>query len=270
MHYLNHTCELLTGGHYTGNRTWSKPQTDIDKCFKIYQMEKGSATIESDCGTYVLREGGTYLINGFRICRQSCEETFSTRWLHFLPNDLLLFRSLQALPCVVPLPAGTYSLAEPWPIEELQGDCLPHLPYPLVALHYQNLLGSIIVDVLSRQEYGLATPNPDMERIAPALQHITGHYRENIYTDELARLCCLSQQHFHRVFKQCMKITPANYQLLLRMNASLQLLGAGKLSVKEIADELGFTDTAHFCNSFKQHYGLTPLNYRKQTKENIF
>lgn len=64
-------------------------------------------------------------------------------------------------------------------------------------------------------------------------------------------------------------MTPANYLTLLRMNAALQLLADKEVSIKNIASELGFADDAHFCRTFKKHYGIAPGEYQKK-KGGIF
>jgi AraC-like DNA-binding protein len=35
-------------------------------------------------------------------------------------------------------------------------------------------------------------------------------------------------------------------------------------SIADIADKLGFTDSAHFCNAFKKVTGYSPLQYKYQ------
>lgn len=45
------------------------------------------------------------------------------------------------------------------------------------------------------------------------------------------------------------------------------LLRNSSISIKEIAYQLGFTESAHFSNYFKKHTDLTPVLYRKQHGE---
>lgn len=51
--------------------------------------------------------------------------------------------------------------------------------------------------------------------------------------------------------------------MLLRMNSALQLLTDKEQTIKDIAFELGFTDNAHFCKTFKKFYGVTPGEYQR-------
>ena len=45
MLYLNQTYEFLTGGYYSGNTQWNKKHSEIDNCFKLYQLTQGEAFI---------------------------------------------------------------------------------------------------------------------------------------------------------------------------------------------------------------------------------
>ena len=79
----------------------------------------------------------------------------------------------------------------------------------------------------------------------------------------LPRTYATVPNYFHKIFKQTFKVTPTNYIILLRMNSALQLLKDNGVTIKEIAFELGFTDNAHFCKTFKKYYGITPGEYQR-------
>ena len=93
------------------------------------------------------------------------------------------------------------------------------------------------------------------------------YYKEPIKLEQLANQCCMSPNYFHKIFRNTLNMTPANYLTLLRMNAALQLLTDEQQTIKNIAYELGFTDDAHFCRSFKKYYGIPPGEYQKRRKD---
>ena len=39
----------------------------------------------------------------------------------------------------------------------------------------------------------------------------------------------------------------------------------GHMSVTEIAVDVGFSTTSHYCESFRNHYGITPKQYKKES-----
>ncbi|MEI2986398.1 MAG: AraC family transcriptional regulator [Alistipes inops] len=49
-----------------------------------------------------------------------------------------------------------------------------------------------------------------------------------------------------------------------RIRAAAEMLCNSRMSVKEIAYRLGYTDSCHLVRSFKHHYGTTPASYRSR------
>lgn len=270
MIYLNHTYELLTGGYYSGNSSWNKKRTEIDNCFKLYQLTKGEAVISNENGEeFIIKEGHFYFINGSKLQQQSCKESFATYWLHFIPKDLVIYQMLTSLPLVVEIPAENIRMQEYIPALDklfLHND-LSQITYSIELLRLQSLLQNIVLEVLTRHPVEHTLPSVDMKRIEPAIKYINRYYKENVPLAVLAKQCCMSANYFHKLFKQALNITPANYQMLLRMNTALEMLSNKKMAVKNIAYELGFSDDAHFNKCFKLHYGITPGEYQKKGHE---
>lgn len=50
---------------------------------------------------------------------------------------------------------------------------------------------------------------------------------------------------------------------MLRLKKSLLLLVNPELSISDVADRVGFSDSNYFYRQFKRHYGLPPQKYRK-------
>ena len=59
-------------------------------------------------------------------------------------------------------------------------------------------------------------------------------------------------------------MTPYEYLMEQKTESARNLLKYSLLSVKEIADRLGFFDQYYFSNYFKQKNGISPLEYRKK------
>ena len=64
MIYLSQTYEILTGGFYTGSVSWNKKRTEVDNCFKIYQLTEGDVRICDEKQEFTLQKDKTYFING--------------------------------------------------------------------------------------------------------------------------------------------------------------------------------------------------------------
>ena len=78
--------------------------------------------------------------------------------------------------------------------------------------------------------------------------------------EELAACCHLSVFHFSRLFKNTLGVSPYQHVLRTKIEHARSLIKSQR-AVGEIAYSLGFTDSAHFCNSFKKFTGHSPLQY---------
>lgn len=65
---------------------------------------------------------------------------------------------------------------------------------------------------------------------------------------------------FIRLFKSQTGLTPNNYFILQRIEKSKAMLAAGE-ELLSVAIDLGFYDTAHYCNHFKKFTGISPIAY---------
>lgn len=269
MIHLQQTFDILTGGFYTGNHSWNKNRSEIDNCFKIYQLTEGEVYICDDKQEFRLQKNEFYFINGNKLTRQYCKQSFSTHWLHFIPKDLIIYQGLLSLPLVINLPHEKYKQSIPNIEQFISPNFSSYQEYTLEMLRTQNFIQSLIITLFEQYPMKNLEFSDNIQRIQPAIHYINKHYTESIHLEELAAQCCMSPNYFHKIFTQALGTTPSNYISLLRMNTALQLLSSNKCN-KEIAFELGFTDDAYFCRVFKRYYGITPGDYKKKREGILF
>lgn len=80
--------------------------------------------------------------------------------------------------------------------------------------------------------------------------------------DVFAAKMNMGVRSLQRKLKAVADLTPARFIIELRMKRAAELLANSRLTVTEIAFEVGCEDSSHFARMFKQHYGLTPSKYR--------
>ena len=81
---------------------------------------------------------------------------------------------------------------------------------------------------------------------------------------DLARLYCMSAEHFIRSFKVAYGTTPTNYRIRYQLAQAKTLLSDTRLSVFSIAQACGFTEADYSSRLFKKLVGVTPSQYRKR------
>lgn len=104
-------------------------------------------------------------------------------------------------------------------------------------------------------------PDPRFEQV---LTFINTHYTEPISSGLLSRQFSYSEAYFCRLFKRMTGLTLSEYLRILRLEYAQQLLKQPQLSVADIADRCGFTDTAYFCHCFRRQFSQTPTSFRQR------
>ncbi len=103
-------------------------------------------------------------------------------------------------------------------------------------------------------------------RISDVCKYISESYMKDISTRELASLCYLTESHFCRFFKRMVGKSALQYINSFRIERAVVLLRESALPVSEIAEAVGFSDLNYFSRTFKKIKGKTPLEYRKDNK----
>lgn len=76
--------------------------------------------------------------------------------------------------------------------------------------------------------------------------------------EQLARACQVDRAYLCRLFQRFGEETPYQHLARLRMNYAARELRQTDRSVRELAEELGFSDAAAFSRAFKRTIGLPP------------
>ncbi|MEI6788986.1 MAG: AraC family transcriptional regulator [bacterium] len=80
--------------------------------------------------------------------------------------------------------------------------------------------------------------------------------------DELVKASGYSRFHFCRLFKEETGQSPWQYVMERKLERARELLLGSKLSIKEIATQLGFEHPDYFTRLFSRSIGVTPMRYR--------
>lgn len=99
----------------------------------------------------------------------------------------------------------------------------------------------------------------------PLLQEVMeANYTFNLSLTEYSRIAQRSLASFKRDFKRYFDTTPGRWLIQKRLEYAHRLLNMSEKNVNEIAYESGFENVTHFSRVFKEKFGLSPLQYRKQ------
>jgi len=100
-------------------------------------------------------------------------------------------------------------------------------------------------------------------RINKVMDYISGHLNDDVSSDRLAREAHFSTSHFHRIFLKVTGETVNQYICRVRLEYSAnKLKNNPKMSITEIAYDLGFSCSACFARKFRKQFGMSATAYR--------
>lgn len=88
------------------------------------------------------------------------------------------------------------------------------------------------------------------------------HIREIINIEQLADYCFISRSSLDKKIRKFTNKSTSNYVRDFKLEIAKKMLEAGLQSVKQIANETGFSSVAYFSSSFLRYEGKSPTQYK--------
>lgn len=130
-------------------------------------------------------------------------------------------------------------------------------------------LSACLKEILSEfEDLGSQYTMRQKERLSYKIKKII----EENYNQHFLGLCYISEQvgvstsYVSKVFKEEYGIGVVEYMNELRIEAAKKLMEKEGITIKEIAEQVGFTSDIHFIRIFKKYENITPGVYKRQNK----
>jgi signal transduction histidine kinase/ligand-binding sensor domain-containing protein/DNA-binding response OmpR family regulator len=157
-------------------------------------------------------------------------------------------------------------------VEGLQTGADSYIPKPFNIEHLQVRVQKLIElrKTLKQKYEGKLDIPEDSIKMKSAdeifLQKVDRVIQEQLSNSELSvevlgQHIGMSRSQLQRKLKQLVNQNPSDYIKIMRLRHAAHLLSAKKFAVSEIAYATGFSSQAHFSNSFKEIYGMSPTRY---------
>jgi len=101
------------------------------------------------------------------------------------------------------------------------------------------------------------------EHINDVKQYVCEHIDEPLNREVLAAVAGFSVPHFHRIFTAYVGENIASYVRRVRMERAGRKLRMGAVDITEVALAAGYDTHAAFSKAFKQHFDLSPSEFRQ-------
>jgi AraC family transcriptional regulator len=94
--------------------------------------------------------------------------------------------------------------------------------------------------------------------------YIDNNLHRTIHIRDLSAVARRSKAHFSRKFKLAVGESPHAYVVRRRLERACHLMMTSAEPLSEIALSVGFSDQAHLCRLFRQAFGQSPANWRRE------
>ena len=131
-----------------------------------------------------------------------------------------------------------------------------------------HLMQCIFILMLRKVELKDTEKSKHCPPVAAAISYLELHFRESPDLQTVSDHVHLNKNYFCSLFREETGKTMVRYVNDLKLSYSRNLLKSTNISITEICFNCGFNSFSNFIHEFKQKYGETPLQCRKneQTK----
>ncbi len=106
----------------------------------------------------------------------------------------------------------------------------------------------------------------DQPKLIEAVELMESNLEELVNLDELSSLVGVSRRQLERLFRKYLGCVPSRYYLDLRLKKARQLLLQTSISISDVAIACGFVSASHFSKSYRDMFGMTPREERRQQR----
>ena len=144
------------------------------------------------------------------------------------------------------------------------------LPEPGSAFQFRALICRLIAALSDPACYSTQLVQLGTETEGKVFSQVTALMEEShgrISRSELSERLRYSGSYLNRIVNKYSGRSISEYGNFFAMQQAARLLNSTSLTITDIAYQLGFTDRTHFYELFREEYGMTPKQFRQETKK---
>ena len=145
-------------------------------------------------------------------------------------------------------------------------DCSKKMPLEYKTSIFMYSIAYIIeaLRIVSKEEKVKETKNQKL--VNRAVEYINLNISASLGVSDVTEYLNISRKQFSKIFTENMGISPGKYIKNCRISQISNFLLFSDLSISEIVETMGYPDYSSLVNAFKRAKGITPTQYKKQTK----
>lgn len=223
------------------------PLLDFPVVYTENDMYSSIQCITEALNVYDMKDTWRYLVHFFDICNMIKP---SVKTVHKLLNDMLYELLRKNAGYIEPLSRLKFTEHDIFH----QIETAPSLS--ILEKELFESLNHLVETVIA----GL--PDKDDHIIEKAKRYIEDNYNDYITLEDIAAHVYLNKSYFSTFFKNKVGLTYREYLQNYRIQKAVELIRNSDMKVYEIAQAVGYNDSAHFIRAFKKVTGKNPGAFR--------
>lgn len=132
----------------------------------------------------------------------------------------------------------------------------------LEVMRQQKLLCEFLLPVVEKEQEHLEEHLKEQLMFRPLFDTFRQEPKRNLSIDDMARIMKMGKESFIKQFTGKMAVSPKEFFNRIRATAAAQELIVSNATIREIAEEFGFTNEFYFSRFIKRHLGMSPREWR--------
>ena len=97
-----------------------------------------------------------------------------------------------------------------------------------------------------------------------AVAIVEEEFASDLSLDEVARKIATSRRQLQRIYLEIGETTFRDQLTQVRMERAAEMLSANGVTVREVANRVGYRQAAQFAKAFRIHHGMSPSESRRR------
>ncbi len=248
---------------------WTMPYSHYHNSYELYILCSGERIITIDEEEYETLAGDVALFAPNHPHNSKGSTPFSGICIHFSSDFIKQYYGESArknlLKCfnkrVVHISETQLTI-----VEHIVDSFRPDSPFAFLSLGQILEQITLALDI-HKKETSLPHPYRLESKASQILEYVNENYVFIQNIRELAMYFQVSEGYIFRIFRETLRITPKDYINHLRLEHVIHRMRYSNKPIKTIASQSGFSCYEYFIRLFKDKYGCTPGEYRRQLRQ---